>query len=61
MAEDKRTVIVDSNNEQQASQGPREFTKAAKISAEQELIMLSVEDIILITNKTEIEAGVAAD
>ncbi|CAF3849096.1 unnamed protein product [Rotaria sordida] len=61
MAEDKRTVTVDYNNEQQAYQGPRELTRAAKLSAEEELIMLPVEDIILISTKTEIEAGIAAD
>ncbi|CAF3180251.1 unnamed protein product [Rotaria sp. Silwood2] len=61
MAQDKRMVTVSYNNQEQAHQGPRQLTSEEKATAEEELIMLPLEDILLISTQSKIKKGIQAD
>jgi len=61
IVQDKRTIIVDKKNEQQTHQGPQHFKQEEKSTAEEEIIMVPVEDVTRITSKSEIKKGIQAD
>jgi hypothetical protein len=59
--QNNRTITVDTNNQQQTYQGPQQSKKEEKATGEEDLIMLPVEDITLISAKSETKEGVQAD
>lgn len=54
-------ITVGENNQQQTDQGPQEAKGKDTFTAEEEIIMLPVEDVIRILSKSEIETGIEAD
>ena len=59
--EGERTIILDHRNQQQTQQGQQQFKREEKANYEEELIMLPLEDITLISSKSEIKRGKQAD
>jgi hypothetical protein len=61
IAQEKRTVTVNKKNEQQTHQGPQEFKREGKSSGEEEVTMIPLEDVTLISSKSESKQGFQAD
>ena len=61
LAEDRQLVSVGTNNQLQTQQGPQKFRQEEKFYAEEEVIMVPIEDVSRITFKTDIKKGRQAD
>ncbi|UJR19697.1 hypothetical protein I4U23_022831 [Adineta vaga] len=60
-AQDQRTVLFDYSSKQQTQQGPQKMKTEEQASAEEEVIIIPIEDVTRITFKTEIKKGLQAD
>jgi hypothetical protein len=61
IAQDKRTVTVNNKNQQQTQQGPQEIKKEGKSTGEEEVTMIPLEDVTLISSKSESKQGFQTD
>ena len=61
VAQDRQLVSVGTSNQLQTQQGPQKFRQEDKFTAEEEVIMIPIEDVSLITFKKDIKKGRQAD
>ncbi|CAF0965716.1 unnamed protein product [Adineta steineri] len=61
MAQDNRTITFDGRNRQQTHQGEQNFKREQHASAEEEVIMVPLEDVIRIRYKAEVKKAIQAD
>ncbi|CAF0767757.1 unnamed protein product [Adineta steineri] len=61
MAQDNRTVTYAGRNHQQTHQGEKQFISTQNASAEEEVIMVPLEDVIHISYKADVKIGMQAD
>ena len=61
IAQNNTTLLVQGTINQQINQGPQHFTAHDRMTAEEETIMIPVEDVVRITSKLDVKKSLQAD